>query len=526
MPDGSLYKRCGCTELVPTPDGGTKRRQLHGDCPRLRRANGSWNPKHGTWAFQLQIPGTNATTRAHLRQSGHETSDKAQTALDEVTTLLALADKARDPLATRLAIADLIRPALKARTKLPDADAVRRTIGLGLTVGTDPTVDEYLVRWVADRKDLRPNAERSFKQQIRTDLAPRLKGIKLLELTVDDVQKAFNDMVEEQRVIADQNAQRHAVLAESKAAWREHRSYDARAARALLKEMPGFRRVRGAATIQRYLSCLSSALEAARAKHGLAQNVAEFVHLAEAAHHKPKLWTDERIAEWRKSGSKPSPVMVWTAEQTKTFLARAKKTDECGYPYLYYAAFRMIALLGTRRGETLALPKASIDYSTGAIDIAQQLVQYGWDTDIQPNTKTQDGARTVVATKSLLATLAKLGTLQDQQEQAARAAGDKWTETGLVFTDEHGEPIHPAKLNDALADIAKQCGLPPIRVHDLRHGVATQSRAEKVEDSVISANLGHSSKWFTAAFYGDVAHEVKRDASQKVAAAFALADDD
>jgi len=50
--------------------------------------------------------------------------------------------------------------------------------------------------------------------------------------------------------------------------------------------------------------------------------------------------------------------------------------------------------------------------------------------------------------------------------------------------------------------------------------------AERVEDSVISAHLGYASKGFTAAFYGDVALEVKRAASQKIAAHFALDDED
>lgn len=122
MPDGALYKRCGCTELSQTPDGRTKRIQLGGRCPRLQRADGRGYTNHGSWAFQIQIPGTNPANRAHLRQSGHETSAKAQAALDEVTALLNLADRARDPLTTRLAIADLIRPALKGRRPLPDAD--------------------------------------------------------------------------------------------------------------------------------------------------------------------------------------------------------------------------------------------------------------------------------------------------------------------------------------------------------------------------------------------------------------------
>ena len=63
-------------------------------------------------------------------------------------------------------------------------------------------------------------------------------------------------------------------------------------------------------------------------------------------------------------------------------------------------------------------------------------------------------------------------------------------------------------------------------MHDLRHGLATQARAADVEDSVLSGMLGHSSKWFTSAFYGDVADEVKLAASEKIATLFALDDED
>jgi len=523
--DGALIKRCGCTEPVTLPDGTTTTRQLGSECPKLRRSDGSWNARHGSWGFQIQIPGTRSTVRSHLRQFGHKTSDAAQDALDEVAGLLALADGADDPLTTRVEIADQIRPALAARTALPDADAIRRAVGRGLPVTTDPYTDQYLTGWIETRKDLRENTRRSYTQQIRTDLAPRFARIRLHRLTLIAVQKVFNEIEEEQQVIADQNAQRRTVLEESKAAWREHRTYDARRARALLKEMPPFRRTKGAATIQRYLSCLSSALEDARRTESLGENVAQFVRLTEATHHKPKLWTDERVEHWRQTGETPSPVMVWTAEQTNTFLTRAKD-EACGYPFVYYAAFKTIVLLGTRRGETCALPRANINYATGAVDITQQLVQYGWRAEIQYDTKSEDGQRTAMAPKTLLRTLAKLKKLQAEQKLAALEAGQDWTETGLVFTDDDGRPLHPSHLNDALADIAKQCDMPPVRVHDLRHGLATQARSADVEDSVLSGMLGHSSKWFTSAFYGDIADEVKLAASEKIANLFALDDED
>lgn len=38
--------------------------------------------------------------------------------------------------------------------------------------------------------------------------------------------------------------------------------------------------------------------------------------------HRPKglVWTDERVACYRKTGERPSPVMVWTPDQTGQFL--------------------------------------------------------------------------------------------------------------------------------------------------------------------------------------------------------------
>ena len=65
--NGALYERCGCTETVTGPDGTARRKQLGHRCPQLRRGGGSWNPRHGTWGFQLQAPGTNQTGRIHLR---------------------------------------------------------------------------------------------------------------------------------------------------------------------------------------------------------------------------------------------------------------------------------------------------------------------------------------------------------------------------------------------------------------------------------------------------------------------------
>jgi len=517
--NGALFKRCGCSQTVTDPDGTTRRRQLGQSCPQLRRADGSWNPRHGTWGLQLQIPGTNPTTRVHLRQSGHATSDQAEAVLAGIQQLLDLADAAEHPGAVRVQIAELIRPTLTTggtKTVLPDLEEVKRAIGLGHKLDEHLTVTEFLRDWLERKKDIKPATYFSYHQQIEAQWIPRLGGHRLDRLNGSHVQAALDAIAAEAEVIADQNNQRRAVLAESKAAWREHRSADARRARALLKSMPPFRPVQNAATLVRYRACLRSALTDACKQRLATENAAKNVYLASGRSPKPRIWTENRVALWRDTGQVPFPVMVWTAEQTTAFLRQAKT-------HPFYPAFLVIAYTGLRRGEACALRWSDIDFTTGRIEITQQLVQYSWNAEIQDETKTQHGDRVVIAVKPVLKALAKHRTTQAQREQAA---GSDWTKTDLVFTTDTGEPVYPSHVIDTLRTIAHRAGLPPIRLHDLRHGAATHALSAGVDMKTISDMLGHSSITITADTYTNVADELKRAAADKIAHQLAHEDDE
>ena len=78
MTDGSVSKRCTCTE------GG---RRLGAGCPKLRRPNGGWNPTHGTWGYQLELPVRPGQARRQLRPSGFDSRDAA---IDELNQARAL----------------------------------------------------------------------------------------------------------------------------------------------------------------------------------------------------------------------------------------------------------------------------------------------------------------------------------------------------------------------------------------------------------------------------------------------------
>jgi Phage integrase family len=77
--------------------------------------------------------------------------------------------------------------------------------------------------------------------------------------------------------------------------------------------------------------------------------------------------------------------------------------------------------------------------------------------------------------------------------------------------------IRPEYLTHRFPQICKELGLPPIRLHDLRHGAATIALASHTDLKVIQQILGHSSIVTTADTYTSVLPEAAHRAAQATA---------
>jgi hypothetical protein len=84
------------------------------------------------------------------------------------------------------------------------------------------------------------------------------------------------------------------------------------------------------------------------------------------------------------------------------------------------------------------------------------------------------------------------------QQAEAQAWGSAWQHSGLIFTREDGRQLHPDLVTDTFQRIAESAGLPPIRLHDLRHTAASLALQAGVPMKVVSEQLGHSSLSITA----------------------------
>ena len=72
-------------------------------------------------------------------------------------------------------------------------------------------------------------------------------------------------------------------------------------------------------------------------------------------------------------------------------------------------------------------------------------------------------------------------------------------------------PDHVSRL---FARLLKEADLPPVRLHDLRHGAATLALAGGANLKVVSEMLGHSTIAITADTYTGVLPEAAREAAE------------
>jgi integrase len=357
-------------------------------------------------------------------------------------------------------------------------------LGIALT-GDSALAEAVAVYLPIKRKKLSRNGYRSNESICRLYLVRHLGTVKLRKLQIRHVRDMFEAIEEHNEEIVAARASKDPVRI---AAVR-------------------YQRPVGPTSLRRIREVLRALLNWLIREEVVDSNPAKWVEMPPAVRPKPKLWTPGRVEEWRRTGKVPGPVMIWTPEQTGRFL------DHIVHHRLY-ALFMLIAHVGLRRGEGCGALWPSTDLDAGFMLVDNQIVQYGWETGMAPP-KTTSSEGLVALNPDLVLVLRAHKARQDQERAVA---GDAWVETGgLMFTKPDGGSLHPADVTDEFHLLVKQAGLPPIRLHDLRHGAATLALAAGVEMKVVQEMLRHSSITITSDTYTSVLPQVAQETAAKVA---------
>ena len=128
--------------------------------------------------------------------------------------------------------------------------------------------------------------------------------------------------------------------------------------------------------------------------------------------------------------------------------------------------------------------------------------------------KTARGRRTVILDPGTVAAVRE----HRQRQLAERLLmGAGFTDHGLVFCRPDGGPLHPERFSRTFTDQARQAGLPPIRLHDLRHTWATLALSAGEHPKVVQERLGHAAIAITLDVYSHVTEGLHGDAASRVA---------
>jgi integrase len=330
---------------------------------------------------------------------------------------------------------------------------------LQVTGGRVLTVADWLEIWLTTRAHVRDKTLRGYSAHIRLHLIPHLGQVLLAELDVGHLDRAFTALLRQDGVTV--------------------------------------------ATGHRVLATLRSALNTAVREKLIGDNPVRYLQLPPARRPHAVVWTPRRVKEWKRTGVRPA-VAVWTPVQTAQFL-------EYISGHWLYAAFHLIALRGLRRGEAAGLRWCDIDLDRKVAYISWQ-IQYTGSALVLCPLKTAASRRVLALDDTTVRVLRRY---REEQERWYRAHGR--IASGYVFTALDGGPMSPDYLTQTFAQLVKASGLPPVRLHDLRHGAASLALAAGVDLKVVADQLGHCSIVLTADTYVSVAVELALSAAEAVA---------
>jgi integrase len=198
-----------------------------------------------------------------------------------------------------------------------------------------------------------------------------------------------------------------------------------------------------------------------------------------------------------------------TPEDVQKLLDLAAAEDPPLATFLHLAA-----ATGARRGELCALRWSDIDTDADTLFIGRGLV-HGPDGLVERGTKTHAARRIALdaATLDVLARQRRRGV-----EQALQCGVHLADDARIFSFDPAGEtPWRPDVVTNRFGKLRRHAGLQSVRLHDLRHYVATRLIGAGVPVRTVSGRLGHANAATTLNVYSAFMEASDRDAAELLA---------
>ena len=193
-----------------------------------------------------------------------------------------------------------------------------------------------------------------------------------------------------------------------------------------------------------------------------------------------------------------------------------------------HAAWYVLAYTGMRRGELLALRWRDVDLDAGTISVRRSvgIVRVKGRKGILREGPTKTCRPRVIDIDP--ATVAVLRAWKRERGALALALA---RDDSVVFGNQEGQFRQPERVSHLFREQQARCARmlgedapPGIRLHDLRHSMATIMIRDRENIKVVSERLGHASVTVTLSVYAHVLPGDQRQAAARFAALVAGAD--
>jgi integrase len=193
-------------------------------------------------------------------------------------------------------------------------------------------------------------------------------------------------------------------------------------------------------------------------------------------------------------------VQSWSARELRQFLNHVRADR-------LYAAWRLTATTGMRRGEVLGLTWECLDLDAARLQVEQQLRAMAGDCPIcgvrhacsLGPPKSRRSERTVALDAE---TVEALWAHRETQILERTVAGPAYQDHDLVFCDGLGRPIYPETVSNWFVRHRKAAGVPMGSLHVLRHTSATLAltATPPVPLHVVAGRLGDDPRTVLATY--------------------------
>jgi len=177
-----------------------------------------------------------------------------------------------------------------------------------------------------------------------------------------------------------------------------------------------------------------------------------------------------------------------------------------------FALWWLVGLRGPRRGELAALRWKDLDFVSRELAIREQIIVVDGVEHVGPP-KSLAGVRTLALDETTIAIF-----WQHWRAETARRDGQRPNPDDPMFTYPDGRGVRSDWLTREFQRLCTDLDLPPVRLHDLRHGAVSLAGAAGVPLKMLQHDAGHSSAVTTADTYQHVFAETAHAAVAETAA--------